>query len=73
MDPSIPGFQCAFDWDHRDPATKLNNVSTLAGNEHSYEVILNEINKCDLLCANCHSKRTYEQKALCLLNKKKPC
>lgn len=49
-----------MDFDHRDPKTKISTVSMMA-NFHSYskEKILEEINKCDLVCANCHRIRTY--------------
>lgn len=41
-----------MDFDHRDPSTKLYNVSQMQG--RSREEILAEIAKCDLRCANCH-------------------
>jgi hypothetical protein len=46
-----------FDFDHRDPKTKRNQVSHLTScNEN---VIQNEMLKCDLLCAICHRDKTY--------------
>jgi hypothetical protein len=44
-------------WDHRDPATKRHNVSTLVSYA-SRERLLAEIALCDLVCANCHAIRT---------------
>ena len=43
----------ALDFHHRDPATKL---FSLGSKVHSYgkERIIEEIEKCDVLCANCH-------------------
>ena len=42
----------AFDFHHRDPRKK---ELTLAGHwEKSWETIKKELDKCDLLCSNCH-------------------
>ena len=41
---------------HRDPSTKVNNVSRMLGKNHSIEKIKLEIEKCDLLCISCHHK-----------------
>ena len=41
---------------HRDPNTKVNNVSRMLGKNHSMEKIKTEIEKCDLLCITCHHK-----------------
>lgn len=45
-----------MDFDHRDRLTKTENVSKLVSRR--YELILQEIEKCDLVCANCHRIRT---------------
>jgi len=51
--------QCGFDdyralvFHHRDPSTKSFTVSNHTN--RSRENLLNEIAKCDVLCANCHS------------------
>jgi len=42
-----------YDLHHRDPQTKNFSVGAGIGN-YSFEVLLAEANKCDLLCANCH-------------------
>lgn len=49
-----------MDFDHRDRTTKLASINEMI-NIHSYskEKILEEIKKCDLVCANCHRIRTY--------------
>jgi hypothetical protein len=47
-----------LDLDHRDPRDKLNEVSLLARQPISWSAIQKEINKCDVVCANCHRKRT---------------
>jgi hypothetical protein len=49
-----------MDFDHRDRKTKLTTINRMI-NYHSYskKKILEEIEKCDLVCANCHRIRTY--------------
>ena len=48
-----------FDWDHRDPELKIMTVSALAavGTEQK---IREEITKCDLVCSNCHRRKTQD-------------
>ena len=48
-----------MDFDHRDP--KLKSFSLAAGKAllKSREILLAEIAKCDIVCANCHAMRTY--------------
>lgn len=50
----------ALQFNHINPKDKLANVSFLVGNKFSKETILKEINKCEVLCANCHAKKTAE-------------
>ena len=47
-----------MDFDHRDSTSKVDKVSRLAQNCGSKSKILEEIAKCDLVCANCHRIRT---------------
>jgi hypothetical protein len=43
----------ALDFHHRDPAQKKFNISNnLVG--RNWEKILAEVDKCDIVCANCH-------------------
>lgn len=51
-----------MDFDHRDPATKTKAVSQLISECRSMDIILEEIAKCDLVCANCHRIRTWARK-----------
>ena len=47
-------------WDHLPGSLKLGNISTdFRG--RSRQEILNEIAKCELVCANCHAIRTFER------------
>ncbi len=45
-----------LDFHHRDPSTKLDIVGNLTRRGFSIQRILEEIQKCDVLCANCHRK-----------------
>lgn len=47
-----------FQFDHRDPLTKAYTISQMLASEYSWETIMTEINKCDIVCANCHYLRT---------------
>ena len=49
-----------LDFDHRDPSTKKGNVSDLAMRK-PWRLVLFEIAKCDVRCANCHLRRTAQQ------------
>jgi len=51
-----------LDFDHREPADKLSNVSALVWTHARWERVLAEIAKCDVRCANCHRKRTGAQR-----------
>ena len=44
----------AIDFHHRDPAQKSFNISTVRF--HEWEVIRQELDKCDILCKNCHAE-----------------
>lgn len=52
---SICGFDhpAALQFHHRDPSTKDMDVSAAIG--WSIDRLLKEIEKCDVLCANCHA------------------
>ena len=49
----------AMDWDHL--SNKTVNVSDLIRKGFGKKRILQEIEKCDLVCANCHRIRSYER------------
>ncbi len=50
-----------LEFDHRDPRSKRMEVSNLASTGHCWAAILAEIAKCDVVCANCHRRRTAQQ------------
>jgi hypothetical protein len=47
----------ALHFHHLDPSTKEFSISS--GNTKSWEKIVRELEKCILICANCHAKRHY--------------
>lgn len=49
-----------LDFDHRDRETKRHGIAKMINTQH-WNSILKEIEKCDILCANCHRKRTAKQ------------
>lgn len=49
--PSSPEEMVVFDFHHRDPSTKKFEVSST---RRSWPDTKKELDKCDLLCANCH-------------------
>jgi len=49
---------CAMDFDHRDPSRKRFTISRMVGRATT-EAILDEVAKCDIVCANCHRLRTW--------------
>jgi hypothetical protein len=50
-----------MDFDHRDPSTKKAGVAWRAA--HGLGAALAEIQKCDLVCANCHRLRTHRRRS----------
>jgi hypothetical protein len=50
-----------MDFDHRDAAKKKHSIAQLVTRLTAIEIILKEIKKCDLVCANCHRQRTYDR------------
>ncbi len=63
----IPCMDCGvrypfyvMDFDHRDRHAKILNLSAMVKRNWSLEKIKNEVNKCDIVCANCHRIRTYK-------------
>lgn len=46
-----------MDFDHREGVDKLNNISLMI--TYGIKKIQEEIDKCDVVCSNCHRERTY--------------
>ena len=53
---------CCFDFDHLDQKTKSINIASVRRtNSIDREFVKAEIKKCQLLCCNCHKKKTGKQ------------
>lgn len=63
LDCGYQGPPFMYDFDHRDPATKLFGLGE-KGATKAYDKMLEESMKCDLVCANCHRFRTHKQRCL---------
>jgi hypothetical protein len=50
----------AMQWDHRPGTLKVDDLSNLRATT-SKRRVLEEIAKCDLVCANCHALRTFHR------------
>lgn len=53
---------CAMDFDHRDPRSKRSAVTRMIGRAGTAR-ILDEVAKCDIVCANCHRLRTFDRRS----------
>jgi hypothetical protein len=51
-----------LDFHHRDPATKDMNIAQVMGNI-SLKRLREEVQKCDVICSNCHRKLHWDEKA----------
>lgn len=52
----------ALDFHHRDPKTKRKGVAQLVQMGYSQERIMEEVAKCDPLCASCHRKLEWRRR-----------
>ena len=59
FDCNVESYPEIYDFHHRDPSKKDFSISK---NSKTFESIRAELNKCDLLCANCHRIRHYSLK-----------
>jgi hypothetical protein len=48
-----------MDFDHRDPSKKLFTIAGAHALLMSRAKLVAEVEKCDIVCANCHALRTY--------------
>lgn len=51
-----------LEFHHRDPSKKEHSISNMLAQGRSLDKILEEIEKCEVLCSNCHKKLHYEEK-----------
>ncbi len=50
-----------LEFDHLDPTTKRFNIGD-ASSVPSLEALQEEIDKCDLVCSNCHKEREHQRR-----------
>lgn len=50
-----------LEFDHIDPTIKTMNIGQMVSSGYSIKRISEELEKCQILCANCHRKKTSEQ------------
>lgn len=60
LDCGFSGPPFAYDFDHREPLMKRFEISK--GYGKPWAELLAEVEKCDMVCANCHRLRTHRQR-----------
>jgi hypothetical protein len=60
LDCGYAEHSCALDFDHRPGEVKLFEPSELKSSG-SWQQMLDEIAKCDVVCSNCHRVRTFSR------------
>ena len=53
---------CCMDFDHREGSIKKYNIGSMFAHHYSVELIKTELEKCDLVCSNCHRLRTRDRR-----------
>jgi hypothetical protein len=53
-----------FDFHHTDPSLKEFKIGEICERKFSKERVLKEIEKCEILCSNCHRKHHFEERVL---------
>jgi hypothetical protein len=49
-------YRC-LDFHHREPSKKISEIQRLVISTADNSAVMEEISKCDVLCANCHRKK----------------
>lgn len=47
---------------HTDPSLKENDISSMVNAGYNKDRIIEEINKCEIVCANCHFKLHWQER-----------
>ena len=55
----------AMHWDHLPGASKRREISYMVLRGFRCRTILEEMSKCELVCANCHAVRTFDRASGC--------
>lgn len=53
---------CCMDFDHVDGKLKCYNIGSMFAHHYSKDLIQTELDKCELVCSNCHRIRTRNRK-----------
>lgn len=53
---------CCMDFDHKEGTIKAYNVGSMFAHHYSRELIQTELDKCELVCSNCHRVRTRDRR-----------
>jgi 5-methylcytosine-specific restriction endonuclease McrA len=54
-----------LEFDHINPKTKIDNISNMMIKRvYKVEDVLREVKKCQILCANCHRKKTHKERKI---------
>lgn len=59
MDCGVRYNPWIMEFDHREPSEKIANINTIIASGNKKK-LLEELEKCDVVCANCHRERTYK-------------
>jgi hypothetical protein len=51
-----------LEFDHIEQSTKTAPISEMISEQRPWKVIMEEIEKCEVRCANCHRRRTAKQR-----------
>jgi len=57
-----------LEFDHRIKSEKFKEINVLMKNRGSVQSIINEVEKCDVRCANCHRRKTSRETSSWRLN-----
>lgn len=60
-DCGYSAHHAALDFDHIDRVAKTKTVAWLVSHAAPWSELLAEMEKCEVVCANCHRVRTYER------------
>lgn len=53
-----------LEFDHRDGNQKEFNIANSINRGYAPKRVIEEMNKCDVRCANCHRRKTYYERGL---------
>lgn len=51
-----------LDFHHINPEDKSHSISDMVSTGYSLKAIMKEVEKCEVLCANCHRELHYKEK-----------